>query len=170
MVCRLVRRQNGKVHFHVWKQLVKDHIPLMFAKTMDCYVLPTSAQCDTTIVTFNLWMLQTSFETFALVVNSLNQEWVPCHVMIGLFEAPNTCGVALAQILRPFLAKFELTNKVITCVKYEDKNLATLNSALLDVVSFGVLELKRPHSGVCFGHRCPKCASMLLMKMWFVKA
>jgi len=89
-LCRLVIKQNGKIHFPTHKQLVKDHIPFMLAKIMDHYVLPTLAQCDTTIVTFDLWMSQTSFDTFALVMNFLNWEWVPFHVTIGLFEAPNT--------------------------------------------------------------------------------
>jgi hypothetical protein len=138
-LCRLIMRQNGKFHFPIPKQLVKDHILFMLAKTMDRYVFPTLAQCDTAIVTFDLWMSQMSFDIFALVVNFLNREWVPCHVTIGLFKAPNICGVALAQIVKPFLAKFKLTNKVITCVKYEGKNLATLNSSLLNVVSLGCL-------------------------------
>jgi hypothetical protein len=34
---RLVMRQNGKIHFPTRKQLVKDHIPPMLAKTMDHY-------------------------------------------------------------------------------------------------------------------------------------
>ncbi len=68
----LVMRQNGKVRFPIQKQLVKDHIPLMLAKTMDRYVLPTLAQCDIATVTFKLWMLQMGFDTFALVVNFLN--------------------------------------------------------------------------------------------------
>jgi hypothetical protein len=45
-----------------------------------------------------------------------------------------------------------LTSKVIACVKYKGKNLATLNSSLLDIVSCGVLQLERPYSGVYFGH------------------
>jgi hypothetical protein len=92
------------------------------------------------------------FDTFALVVNFLNKEWVPCHVTIGLFEALDTSGVALANIVKPLLAKFELTSKVIACVKDEGKNLATLNSSLSDVVFCGVFQLERPYSRVCFGH------------------
>jgi hypothetical protein len=72
---------------------------------MDCYVLLALAQCDITIVTFDLWMPQMNFDTFALVVNFLNREWVLYHVTIGLFEAPNTCGIALAQIVKPFFGK-----------------------------------------------------------------
>ncbi len=83
-------------------------------------------------------MLRMGFDTFALVVNFLNQEWVPCHVMIGLFKALDTSGIALAQIVKPLLAKFELTNKVITCVKNEGENLAILNSSLSDLVFCGV--------------------------------
>jgi hypothetical protein len=30
-----VMKQNGKVHFPTWKQLVKDHILHVFIKTMD---------------------------------------------------------------------------------------------------------------------------------------
>jgi hypothetical protein len=50
----LVMKQNGKVHFPTWKQLVKDHIPHVLIKTMDHYVFPILAQCDSTIVTFDL--------------------------------------------------------------------------------------------------------------------
>jgi hypothetical protein len=104
----LVMRQNGKVHFPTQKQLVKDCILLMLAKTMDCYVFPTLAQCDIVIVTFDLWMSRTSFDTFALVVNFLNWEWVPCHVTIGLFEALDTSGVALAKIVYFFCGKVQV--------------------------------------------------------------
>ncbi len=88
----LIMRQNGKIHFPTWKQLMKDHIPLMFAKIMDRYVLPNLTQCDTTIVTIDLWMSRMNFHTFPLVVNFLNLEWITCHVIIGLFEAPYKCS------------------------------------------------------------------------------
>ncbi len=153
MALPLGHEQNGKVCFLIQKQLVKDHIPLMFIKTMDHYVLPTLAQCDITIVTFNLWMLRMGFDTFAIVVNFLNKKWVLCHVMIGLFEAPDIGGIALVEIVKPLSAKFELTSKVIiTCVKDKGKNVATLNSSLLNVFLCGVFQLERPYLGVCFGH------------------
>jgi hypothetical protein len=47
------------------------------------------------------------FDTFALIVNFLNQEWVPCHDMIGLFETPDIGGATLVEIVKPLLAKFE---------------------------------------------------------------
>jgi len=42
---------------------------------MDCYVLPMLTQCDTIFVTFNLWMNQIGFDTFALIVNFLDWDW-----------------------------------------------------------------------------------------------
>jgi hypothetical protein len=45
-----------------------------------------------------------------------------------------------------------MTSKVIVCVKDEGKNLATLNSSLLDAIFCGVLQLERPYLRVCFGH------------------
>jgi hypothetical protein len=49
-----------------------------------------------------------------------------------------------------------LTSKVITCVKYKGKKLATLNSSLSNAISCGVLQLERSCSGVCFGHLMSK--------------
>jgi hypothetical protein len=34
-----------------------------------------------------------SYDTFTLVVNFINQDWVPCHIIVRLFETPNTFGV-----------------------------------------------------------------------------
>jgi hypothetical protein len=36
---------------------------------------------------------RSSYDTFTLVVNFINQNWVPCHIIVGLFETPNTFGV-----------------------------------------------------------------------------
>jgi hypothetical protein len=79
----------------------------MLAKTMDRYVLPILAQCDTATMAFNLRMSWTNFDTFALIVNFLNWEWVPCRVINGLFEAPNTSGVALVEIIKLFFGKVQ---------------------------------------------------------------
>jgi len=56
---------------------------------MDCYVLHVLAQCDTIFITFDLWMNQIRFDTFAFIVNFLDRDWVPCHVTIDLFEDAN---------------------------------------------------------------------------------
>jgi hypothetical protein len=58
-------------------------------------------------------------DTFALVVNFTNDYWVLRHVTIGLFEASNTSCAALAEIVKPILAKFELMNQILECVNDE---------------------------------------------------
>jgi len=49
-----------------------------------------------------------SFDTFALIMNFLNLEWVPCHVTIGLFKALDISGVALAEIIKFFFGKVQV--------------------------------------------------------------
>ncbi len=54
-------------------------------------------------------MLKSGYDIFALVIKFINPSWVPCHITIGLFEAPNTFGVALAKQVKVLLV--ELTDK-----------------------------------------------------------
>jgi hypothetical protein len=56
-------------------------------------------------------------------VNFIDDAWVPKHVTLGLFEAPNTTSATLAKIVKPLLAKFQLTHKIIAYVKDEGSNL-----------------------------------------------
>ncbi len=56
---------------------------------MDTYVILALFSCVTTSVTFDLWMSQSGFDIFSLVVNFIDDAWVPKHVNVGLFEAPN---------------------------------------------------------------------------------
>jgi hypothetical protein len=78
---------------------------------------------------------------FSLVINFTNHGWVPCHIIVGLFEATNTFGVALVEQVKVFLLKFNLTNKVIAYVKDEGANLNSLTIALTFVVSCEPLQL-----------------------------
>jgi hypothetical protein len=52
--------------------------------------------CITTTTSIDLWMSRFGHDTFALVINFINSHWVPCHVTMGLFEAIDTFGVAMA--------------------------------------------------------------------------
>ncbi len=45
----------------------------MVSKTMERYVLPTPAEATMVTTTFDLWMSQGGFGTFALVVNYINK-------------------------------------------------------------------------------------------------
>jgi hypothetical protein len=48
----------------------------MVAKTIENYVLPTLNDCITITTSFDLWMSQIGFNTFALVVNFIHKEWL----------------------------------------------------------------------------------------------
>ncbi len=37
------------------------------------------------------------FNFFTFVIKVINDKWVPCHVIIGLFETPSTFGTTLAK-------------------------------------------------------------------------
>ena len=110
---RLVMRQDPKVKFPTQKALVHEHIHALLAKTMERYVLPEIASCATASITFDLWMSRVGFDTFALVVNFIDDCWKPRHVIISLFEVHDTSGVALAEIVKPLLDEFQLTKKYL---------------------------------------------------------
>jgi hypothetical protein len=103
--------QDPMMKFPTLKALVHEHIPALLAKTMERYVLHAIASCATTSITFDLWMSRVGFDTFTLVVNFINDCWEPRHVIVGLFEAHDTSGVALAKIVKPLLDEFQLTKK-----------------------------------------------------------
>jgi hypothetical protein len=42
-------------------------------------------------------MSKIGFDTFVLKINFINDDWVPYHVIIRLFEAPNTPGTTLVK-------------------------------------------------------------------------
>ncbi len=125
---------------------------------MDTYVLPTLFCCVTTSVNFDLWMSRSGFGTFALVVNFIDDGWVPKHVTISIFEAPNITSATLEKFVKPLFAKFKFTHKIITHVKDEGSNLNTLVATLFTIVFCEPLQLETPFIGVCFGHAmCKAC-------------
>jgi hypothetical protein len=110
--------EDLKIKFPTHKQLVKDHIPSLFAKTTKYYVLLALTRCITTSVTFDLWMNKTRFDTFVLVVNFIDDVWVPINATFGLFETPNIMPLCnLCRICKTSSSKIQLTKKVITYVK-----------------------------------------------------
>jgi hypothetical protein len=58
-------------------------------------------------------------DTFALVINCLNESWMPQHVTIGLFEVHETIGLSMAGQLHSLLKKYDLMNYMIVFVKDE---------------------------------------------------
>jgi len=57
-------------------------------------------------------------DTFALIINYLNDSWTPMHVTIGLFEVHETTWLSMAKQLHTLLEKYDLMHCVITFVKY----------------------------------------------------
>ncbi len=102
---------------------------------MDTYVLPTLFGFVTTSVTFDLWMGQSGFDNFALVMNFIDNAWVFKHVTISFFETPNTIGATVAKKFKPLLAKFQFTHKIIAYVKDEGSDLNTLVATFSIILS-----------------------------------
>jgi hypothetical protein len=59
----------------------------MVAKTTRNYVFLALNAYNVITISFDLWMSQVGFDTFALIINVVNKEWFSCHVIMGLFEA-----------------------------------------------------------------------------------
>jgi len=102
---------------------------------------------------FDLWMLRLSYDIYALVINSINPSWVPCHINVRSFETLDICSVAFVEQLKVFLVEFNLTNKY---VKDEGANLNFLTTTFTSIVSCELLHLFRPFVSFCFGHVMPK--------------
>jgi hypothetical protein len=64
----------------------------LMKKTKQKYVLPKLKQCYFVTTSFDLWMSKGAHDVFALVINFLNEEWQPQHIIIRLFEANETIG------------------------------------------------------------------------------
>ncbi len=58
----------------------------MVNKTMEQYVFFTFIQVTTTSTTFDLWMFQRGFDTFALVVNYINKKWETCRITLEIWN------------------------------------------------------------------------------------
>jgi hypothetical protein len=54
-------------------------------------------QCAIMTTTLDLWMSRSSYDLFALVINFINQIRIPCHIIVGLFEALNIFNVTLTK-------------------------------------------------------------------------
>jgi hypothetical protein len=130
---------------------------MMLAKTMECYVFLVIAICSSMSITFDLGMFHVGIDTFALVVNFINDFWVFRHVTIKLFEELNISSITLAKLMKPLLRKFQMTNKKKNYVKDEGSNLGTLESALIFVINRELLNLLKLYVGTYFGHLMSKC-------------
>lgn len=107
----LVLQFDLNVDFPSQRSLVRKHILLSLLKIMEEYVLPTLVTYVIVSVTFDLWMSKPNFDTFAVVVNFVNNNLVPQHITIDLFESLNTFGTTLVEIMKPILIHFQLLTR-----------------------------------------------------------
>jgi hypothetical protein len=63
---------------------------------MESRVFHGLAKATTIIAMFDLWMSHSGFDTIVLVVNYINKQWVPFHVIVGIFEVHETTRVVMA--------------------------------------------------------------------------
>jgi len=74
-------------------------------------------------------------DIFALIINFIDDQWIPYHVIIALFKAKNTSSVILAIKMKTLLLDFNFTNKIIAYVKDQRKDLSILIAILTSIVS-----------------------------------
>jgi len=77
-------------------------------------------------------------------------------LQIGLFKAKDTIRINLASQFQVLFKKYNLTNKIICCLKDEGTNLSTMANVLKQIVSYERLGILAPCEGVCFGHALSK--------------
>jgi hypothetical protein len=78
---------------------------------MEKYVLPTLVTYVIICITFDLRMSKTDFDTLTMVVNFVNNNLVPQHVIIDLFEALNASETTFVEIVKLPLVQFQLLTR-----------------------------------------------------------
>lgn len=78
---------------------MKEMIPTMVPKITNLHMLPILAFTITMFTSFDLWMSKGGVNTFTLIINYLNEIWIPIHFTIGLFEVHETIGLYVARQL-----------------------------------------------------------------------
>ncbi len=86
-------------------------------------------------------MFKTWFDTFTLVINFINDDWVPCHSTIELFETFDTFGIILTKQLKSLLVEYQFINKIIIYVKDEGTNFNSLGIVLTLIMSYALCNL-----------------------------
>ncbi len=73
----------------------------MVQKTMDLHVLPSLTIATTVFASFDLWMFKGGVDIFALLINYLDERWIPWDAIIGLFEVQETRGNTITSRNQP---------------------------------------------------------------------
>ncbi len=124
----------------------------MVQKTMDLHVLPKLKTITIVSTSFDFGMSKSDIDTFALLVNYLDEVWTHVHVTIGMFEVHETIGNSITFQLQTLLENFGLIHHVIAFVKDESNNLGSMVTTLWIIIDFELLKLLWVYEGTCFGH------------------
>jgi hypothetical protein len=89
---------NLCIFFPSFKSFSHEILPNLVHKTKYVYVLPEPFCYMLATTCFDLWMSKGIYYIFAWVINFLNENLQPKKVIIGLLEATETIGQALAKI------------------------------------------------------------------------
>ncbi len=76
---------------------MEEVILVIVRKTMDLHVLLNIAFAIIMATSFDLWTSKGGMDTFAFVINYLNELWTPMHVIVGLFEMHDTTWISMAR-------------------------------------------------------------------------
>jgi hypothetical protein len=95
-------------------------------------------------------MSKSGIDTFALVINYLDEVSTPMHGTIGVFEVPETTGNSMTFQLQTLLENFGLIHHVIAFVKDECNNLGSIVTTLRSFINFELLKLLWVYEGTCF--------------------
>ncbi len=97
-------------------------------------------------------MSRVRVDTFVIIINFLNEAWVPMHVTVGLFEVHKNSQQSMTIQLQSLLEKCGLLHIIIAFVKDESNNLTTMATTLQSIVECEPLKLVKVYEGTCFGH------------------
>jgi hypothetical protein len=86
-------------------------------------------------------MSKTWFDTFTLVINFINDDWVPCHSTLELFETFDAFGITLIKQPKSLLVEYQFINKIVIYVKDEGTNFNSLGIVLTLIMSYAFYNL-----------------------------
>ncbi len=111
-------------------------------------------------------MFHGSVNTFALIINFLNETWMPIHIIVGLFEANKTIEESMVIQLWYLLKRFGLLHWIILFVKDKGINLTTMATILHSIIGCEHLKIFKVFKSTCFAHVMSKWKSFKVYHTW----
>ncbi len=129
--CSIETNPSKKLNSKVWKMVTLSSISTFFGNTA---FYKTSQEEQKAFIDDLVLLVMKEILFLSMVesiwINLLTFNWEPKHVTIGLIDTNKTSRVNLASQLQDLFEGYELTNKVICCMKDEGTNLSTWTNVL----------------------------------------